>query len=136
MTSWKASTALILSLMVVTYAIVGAVMGYVLTYWFAGGSGWIYGLTVFLTIALVLCAYSCLRPVEAVLRGFGTTLASESTGPRLYGIVKGLAAKAGTPMPRAYVLDIPNAFAMEKSPSDTHVAATCPPMTESPVSGG
>ena len=130
MTSWKASTALILSLMVVTYAIVGAVMGYVLTYWFTGGIGWMYGLTIFLTIALVLCAYSYLRPVEAVLRGFGATPASESTEPRLYGIVRGLAAKAGTPMPNVYVLDmdIPNAFALGRSPDKALVAATRPLM--------
>ena len=130
MKSWKGSTALILALMVVTYAVVGAVMGYVLTYWFTGGSGWVYGLAIFLTIALALCVYSCLRPVEAVLKGFNATVASASTEPRLYGIVRGLAIKAGTPIPKVYVLDmdIPNAFALGRSPDKALVAATRPLM--------
>ena len=130
MTSWKTSTTLILSMMIVTYAVVGAVMGYVLTYWFSNGDGWKYGLVIFLAIALMLCLFSYIRPVEAVLRGFDATLASESDEPRLYGIVKGLAAKAGTPMPKVYVLDLdfPNAFALGRSPDRALVAATRPLM--------
>ena len=33
MESWQKSTALILAVMVLTYAVVGAVMGYALTFW-------------------------------------------------------------------------------------------------------
>ena len=33
MESWQKSTALILAVMVITYAVDGAVMGYVLTFW-------------------------------------------------------------------------------------------------------
>lgn len=130
MMSWKASTALILALMVVTYAVVGAVMGYVLTYWFTGGSGWVYGLALFLLAALIICVYSYLRPVEAVLKGYGAVQASRSTEPRLYSIVEGLASKAGTPMPKVYVcdMDFPNAFALGRSPDKALVAATRPLM--------
>ena len=130
MMSWKASTALILALMVVTYAVVGAVMGYVLTYWFTGGSGWVYGLALFLLAAMIICVYSYLRPVEAVLKGYGAVQASRSTEPRLYSIVEGLASKAGTPMPKVYVcdMDFPNAFALGRSPDKALVAATRPLM--------
>ena len=130
MMSWKASTALILALMVVTYAVVGAVIGYVLTYWFTGGSGWVYGLALFLLAALIICVYSYLRPVEAVLKGYGAVQASRSTEPRLYSIVEGLASKAGTPMPKVYVcdMDFPNAFALGRSPDKALVAATRPLM--------
>ena len=130
MTSWKTSTALILGLMVVTYAIVGAVMGFVLTYWFTGGSGWVYGLVLFLALAIVAAAYSVLAPVPKVLKAYGARQVSRSEEPRLYGIVEELASRSGTPMPKVYVCDVgfPNAFAMGKSPSDAHVAATRPLM--------
>jgi len=46
--------------------------------------------------------------------------------PELYGIVQRLAAQAGLPMPKVYVIptDSPNAFATGRSPNHAAVAAT------------
>lgn len=129
MTSWQTSTALILGLMVVTYAIVGAVIGYVFTFWFSD-DGWLYGMALFLLIALVLAIYCYTVPVDTVLKGFNATKVSYGSETRLYEIVAGLADKAGTPMPEVYVCDLPfpNAFALGRSPDRALVAATRPLM--------
>lgn len=60
----------------------------------------------------------------------GARKVSRWTDPRLYGIVAGLAAKAGVPVPDVYVCDVdfPNAFALGKSPDKALVAATRPLM--------
>lgn len=46
--------------------------------------------------------------------------------PRLYNLVKGLAMKAGIPMPRVYIIpqETPNAFATGRNPGHAAVAAT------------
>lgn len=124
--SWKAGTVAILALMVVTYAAVGAILGYVFTYLFSGGSGWLTGMGLFLAVALVIALWCCLRPVDATLRGEAYTRCSPDVQPRLYRIVEGLADRAGTPMPRVYVYDaaFPNAYALGRSPDDAFVCAT------------
>lgn len=127
MESWQKSTALILAVMVLTYAVVGAVMGYVLTFWWSD-SGWLYGMAIFLVIALILASYSYNIPVDGIVKSFGGRRASLSEESRLYGIVRGLADRAGTPMPAVYVLDepFPNAFALGRTPDKALVAATRP----------
>ena len=127
MESWQKSTALILAVMVITYAVVGAVMGYVLTFWWSD-SGWLYGMAIFLVIALILASYSYNIPVDGIVKSFGGRRASLSEESRLYGIVRGLADRAGTPMPAVYVLDepFPNAFALGRTPDKALVAATRP----------
>lgn len=127
MTSWRTSTALILSLMVLTYAFVGAILGYALTYFFTGGDGWVYGAATFLVFALIVAAYSYLAPVDAVLKGLN---ARRTFDGRLCGIVEKIAKEAGSPVPAVYVLDVPfpNAFALGKRPDKALVAATAPLM--------
>lgn len=127
MESWQKSTALILAVMVLTYAVVGAVMGYMLTFWW-NDSGWLYGMAFFLVIALILASYSYNIPVDGIVKSFGGRRASLSEESRLYGIVRGLADRAGTPMPTVYVLDepFPNAFALGRTPDKALVAATRP----------
>lgn len=127
MESWQKSTALILAVMVLTYAVVGAVMGYALTFWW-NDSGWLYGMAFFLIIALILAIYSYNVPVDRILKSFGGGKVSASDESRLYGIVKDLSDRAGTPMPAVYVLDepFPNAFALGRTPDRALVAATRP----------
>ncbi len=127
MESWKKSTATILVVMVMTYAIVGAVMGWVLTLWW-GGYGWSYGMALFLIVALILAVYSINVPVDRIVANYGGRRIFESDDPRLYGTVRRLAERAGTPMPAVYIIDepFPNAFALGRTPDKAMVAATRP----------
>lgn len=61
-----------------------------------------------------------------VLRMYNAQEVDETSSPYLYGIVRELAANAGLPMPRVYVIDEdqPNAFATGRNPEHAAVAAT------------
>ncbi|CAG4883997.1 Protease HtpX homolog [Georgfuchsia toluolica] len=63
---------------------------------------------------------------KMVLRMYNAQEVDESSSPYLYGMVKGLAQKAGLPMPRVYLIDEaqPNAFATGRNPEHAAVAAT------------
>lgn len=63
---------------------------------------------------------------KMVLRMYNAQEVDESSSPYLYGIVRGLAQKAGLPMPRVYLIDEaqPNAFATGRNPEHAAVAAT------------
>ena len=127
MMSWRMSTAVILLTMAVTYAAVGAVLGYVFTFWFAE-DGWLYGAGLFLAISLALCVYSYLSPVPAVMRAYNAREVRWSEEPRLFETVSDLCAEARIPMPKVYVCDVgfPNAFALGRTPERACVAVTRP----------
>jgi heat shock protein HtpX len=61
-----------------------------------------------------------------VLSMYNAQEVDASSAPRLYGIVRELAAEAGLPMPRVYLIeeDQPNAFATGRNPEHAAVAAT------------
>ena len=61
-----------------------------------------------------------------VLRMYGAREVDERSAPELYGIVRQLAANAGLPMPRVYVMENPqpNAFATGRNPEHAAVAVT------------
>ncbi|MBV8743997.1 MAG: zinc metalloprotease HtpX [Xanthobacteraceae bacterium] len=61
-----------------------------------------------------------------VLRMHGAQKADARTAPELYQMVGELAARAGLPMPRVYLMDNPqpNAFATGRNPQHAAVAAT------------
>lgn len=63
---------------------------------------------------------------KMVLRMYNAHEVDESSSPYLYNMVKGLAQKAGLPMPRVYLIDEaqPNAFATGRNPEHAAVAAT------------
>ncbi|HIJ81277.1 MAG TPA: zinc metalloprotease HtpX [Desulfuromonadales bacterium] len=63
---------------------------------------------------------------KIVLNMYGATQIEEQDDPRFYGMVSRLAAQAGLPMPKVYVIvdDSPNAFATGRNPEHAAVAAT------------
>jgi heat shock protein HtpX len=63
---------------------------------------------------------------KIVLRAYRAQPVGPQEAPELYSIVEGLAARAGIPMPKLYVIPDPalNAFATGRSPSHAAVAAT------------
>ena len=63
---------------------------------------------------------------KIVLRMYKASEVSEATSPQLYSIVKGLALRAGLPMPRLYVVpgNAPNAFATGRDENHAAIAVT------------
>lgn len=63
---------------------------------------------------------------KAVLKMYNARQVDETTSPYLYNMVKGLAQRAGLPMPKVYIIDEdqPNAFATGRNPDNAAVAAT------------
>lgn len=63
---------------------------------------------------------------KMVLRMYNAREVDETSSPYLYNMVKELAARAGMPMPRVYLIDEaqPNAFATGRNPEHAAVAAT------------
>lgn len=63
---------------------------------------------------------------KIVLRMYRAKRVDESSAPELFDIVRGLAMKAGMPMPAVYIIDqdSPNAFATGRNPEHAAVAAT------------
>jgi heat shock protein HtpX len=61
-----------------------------------------------------------------VLRMYNARAVDASSAPQFHGMVRELAAKAGLPMPRVYLIDEaqPNAFATGRNPEHAAVAAT------------
>ncbi len=98
-------------------ALFGAV-GYAL-----GGEG---GMLVALAIAAATNLFAWWNSDRMALAAHGAMEVDERTAPALVGMVRDLAARAGLPMPRVYVIDNPqpNAFATGRNPRNAAVAAT------------
>lgn len=63
---------------------------------------------------------------KIVLAMYGAQQVTEDQAPKLYGVVRRLAAGAGLPMPKVYIIpaDQPNAFATGRDPNHAAVAVT------------
>lgn len=63
---------------------------------------------------------------KLVLKQYNATEVTAQTAPQLYQIVQRLAAKAGLPMPKVYIIpeQVPNAFATGRNPQHAAVAVT------------
>lgn len=61
---------------------------------------------------------------KMVLAHYKAHQVDKKSAPKLYGIVERLAAKAGLPMPKVYIIDsnVPNAFATGRNPEHAAVA--------------
>lgn len=63
---------------------------------------------------------------KMVLKMYNAREVDAASAPQFYGMVEELAARAGLPMPRVYLIDedAPNAFATGRNPQNAAVAAT------------
>src|SRR3990170_2426896 len=88
-----------------------------------GGQG---GMIVALLIAGAMNLFAYWNADKMVLSMYGAREVDERSAPELYALVKRLAAAAGLPMPRVYVMDNPqpNAFATGRHPQHAAVAVT------------
>ncbi|MFC4623750.1 zinc metalloprotease HtpX [Daeguia caeni] len=107
-------TAMLLALMTALFMGVGYLLG--------GGNG----MMIALVIAIVTNLFGYWNSDKMVLRMYNAQEVDERTAPDYYRIVRGLAANAGLPMPRVYIIheDQPNAFATGRNPENAAVAAT------------
>lgn len=88
-----------------------------------GGTG---GMLIAFVVALGMNVFSYWNSDKMVLRMHGAQEVDENTAPEYYGMVRDLAANAGLPMPRVFVMQNPqpNAFATGRDPENSAVAAT------------
>ncbi len=83
-------------------------------------------MAVAFAIAAAMNLFSYWNADRMVLRMHHAQEVDAASAPQYYGIVAELAARAGLPMPRVYVIenDQPNAFATGRNPQNAAVAAT------------
>lgn len=107
-------TAMLLALMTALFMGVGYLIG---------GSG---GMVIAFLIAAGMNLFSYWNADRMVLRMHHAVEVDERNAPEYYGIVRELAARAGLPMPKVYLIDNPqpNAFATGRNPQNAAVAAT------------
>ena len=107
-------TAMLLAFMTALFMGVGYLIG---------GSG---GMMIAFVIAAGMNLFSYWNADKMVLRMHHAVEVDERNAPEYYGIVRELAARAGLPMPKVYLIQNPqpNAFATGRNPSNAAVAAT------------
>jgi heat shock protein HtpX len=84
------------------------------------------GVTIALIAAIVMNGIAYFYSDKIAIRASGAVPVTEAEFPELYSIVRGLADRAGIPMPRLYVSPSPqpNAFATGRNPEHAAVAVT------------
>jgi heat shock protein HtpX len=87
------------------------------------GGNWI---TIMLIAAIVMNGIAYFFSDKIAIRAAGAVPVTEAEFPELHQIVRGLADRAGIPMPRLYVSPSPqpNAFATGRNPDNAAVAVT------------
>ncbi len=85
-----------------------------------------HGMIVALAFATIMNLFSYWFSDKIVLAMYRAQEVDEATAPTLFRVVRGLAEKAGMPMPRVYIIPQaqPNAFATGRDPKHAAVAAT------------
>jgi len=84
------------------------------------------GVTIALVAAIAMNGIAYFYSDKIAIRAAGAVPVTEAEFPELYRIVRGLADRAGIPMPRLYVSPSPqpNAFATGRNPEHAAVAVT------------
>ena len=107
-------TAILLAGMTALFLVIGFLIG--------GEAGMLFALV----LALGMNAFAYWNSGKMVLSMYGARQVDRGSAPAFHGIVEQLAANAGLPMPRVFVIDSdqPNAFATGRNPEHAAVAAT------------
>lgn len=107
-------TAMLIAIMTALFMGVGYLIG--------GGGG----MMIAFVIAAGMNLFGYWNADKMVLRMHNAVEVDERNAPEYYGIVRDLAARAGLPMPKVYLIDNPqpNAFATGRNPQNAAVAAT------------
>lgn len=107
-------TGLLMAAIMALFGMVGAVLG--------GGQGMLLALALGFGVNLWAYWFSD----TMVLKLYRAQEVDATTAPQLYNAVRELAARAGLPMPKVYLIDEaqPNAFATGRNPEHAAVAAT------------
>ena len=107
-------TAMLLAFLTALFMAVGYLIG---------GTG---GMTIAFLIAAGMNLFSYWNADKMVLSMHHAVEVDERNAPEFHTIVKELAARAGLPMPKTYLIDNPqpNAFATGRNPQNAAVAAT------------
>jgi len=94
--------------------------------WAGGAIGGREGAVFAFVLAAAMNFFAYFFSDKMVLARYRAREATPQSEPRLYGIVSGLAERAGLPMPTVYVIPdrTPNAFATGRNPRHAAVAAT------------
>jgi len=84
------------------------------------------GMVIALAVAAAMNLFSLWQSDKLVLRMYGAEEVDAGSGGDYYRIVQGLAANAGLPMPRVYIMNNPqpNAFATGRNPANAAVCAS------------
>ena len=84
------------------------------------------GMMIAFVVALAMNLFSYWNSDRIVLSMYDAQEVDERSAPQLYGMIRDLAARAGLPMPRVYIIENPqpNAFATGRNPQNAAVAAT------------
>lgn len=112
-------------LLVALFVIVVGALGYVLGELYAQGAG-VLLLPLAVLIAIAMAAGSYFAGDQLVLGLSKAREVDEAEQPVLHHVASALAAGAGLPMPRLYVIDdpAPNAFATGRDPQHASIAVT------------
>ena len=94
--------------------------------WVGGMLGGTQGMMIAFLMALAMNFWAYYNSDKAVLHHYHAVEVDEHSAQGLYNIVRRLAQKAGTPMPKVYIIPdhVPNAFATGRNPSHAAVAVT------------
>lgn len=113
MWNWT-KTAVLMAGIIALFGMIGALVG--------GKTGMLLALVFALLMNIGAYWFSD----KLVLKMYNAQEVDASNAPELHGMVAELAARAGLPMPRVYIIDdpSPNAFATGRNPENAAVAAT------------
>ncbi|MBV6631752.1 MAG: zinc metalloprotease HtpX [Alphaproteobacteria bacterium] len=109
-----AKTAMLMAGMTAVFLMLGFMLG---------GEG---GMIMALVFAIAMNGFAYWNSDKMVLRMYGAREVDERSAPKLYGMTREMAVRAGMPVPRVYIIDNPqpNAFATGRNPENAAVAAT------------